>query len=644
MVKKFLILLFFFGASLLAQTNIDLISNLDDHHSAGYNDIWGYVDPIGNEYALLGVRSGIAIIDLSDPANPVEVAFIPGPQSTWRDIKVHGQYAYTVTEQTGSGQGLQIIDLSDLPNSASLVTTINTLFDKAHNIFIDDGFAYVIGTEGEGGMHILDLSNPVNPTETAYYTASGYIHDVYVWDDTVVVCTGNTFELVDVSNKNIPQLISASPSSPGYPHSGWMTEDKRYFFGTEEGNQVDITVWDLQDRTSWDLVVPSWQTNSGATVHNLFILGNYAHISYYTDGYVVLDISNPEAPFLVGEYSTSLQWGCYPYLPSGITICSDMNNGLYVFQFIPGNVPPAIIHTLTDDVLNNDPITITANIIDDNQVADADLHYRTTFDGNTSDWFLVNDLNGPTNNTYEFEISGQQHLTTVEYYLAAVDDSNKVSTLPAGGSGINPPGSTSPPDFFSFRFVIPGTPVIESFFPLLGDTTIQENGEIEFMVNAIDTSGLELTYQWFKNDVLVGTNSNTYDYRHSSFNPPPHTDVIKVIISNGYIITDKTWNVFVEPTTVVEDGNSPSSYSLKQNYPNPFNPSTQIQYSIANSEFVNLSIFNALGEKVAELVNESKPAGEYTVTFDAGIFSSGIYITRITAGNFTQIIKMSLLK
>ena len=142
-----------------------------------------------------------------------------------------------------------------------------------------------------------------------------------------------------------------------------------------------------------------------------------------------------------------------------------------------------------DDVLNNDPITISANIIDDDQVVDANLHYRTTFDGNTSDWFLINDLNGPTNNLYEFVIPGQEHLTTIEYYLAAVDNNDNVSTLPAGGSGINPPGNIPPPNFFSFKVVIPGTPIIQSFFPL-GDTTIQKNGEIDFLVNAIDTSGL----------------------------------------------------------------------------------------------------------------------------------------------------------
>ena len=334
-----------------AQTDVTFLSNLDQYSSAGYNDIWGYVDGSGNEYALLGVQTGTSIINVTDPVNPVEVAFIPGPQSIWRDIKVHGIYAYTVTEQTGSGQGLQIIDLSQLPISASLVNTVDTWFNHAHNIFIDDGFAYVIGTGGGGGMHILDLTDPVNPVETAYYTQSGYIHDVYVWNDTVVACAGSSgeYHLVDVSDKSNPQLVSASPSIPGiYAHSGWMTEDKRYFYGAEEFNSIDITVWDLQDRSTWDLVVPSWQMPTGnSIIHNLFVRGNYAHISYYTSGYVVLDISDPTSPQLAGQYDTYPQnnsgnydgaWGCYPYLPSGNTLISDISTGLYVLHF-DGTVP-----------------------------------------------------------------------------------------------------------------------------------------------------------------------------------------------------------------------------------------------------------------------------------------------------------------
>jgi choice-of-anchor B domain-containing protein len=334
MYIKIILLLVLLISNLYSQSNIELLSNLDDYHSARYNDIWGYVDPSGNEYALLGVRTGTSIISLADPTNPFEIAFIPATNSIWRDIKVHDQYAYVVSD--GTSDGLQIIDLSQLPNTATLAVQLNTWFNAAHNIFIDNGYAYVIGTNNfSGGMHILDLSDPTSPTRTATYTASGYIHDVYVWDDTVVVCAGSSgeYHLVDVTDKTNPQLISTSIPIPGiYAHSGWMTEDKRYFYATEEFNQVDITVWDLQDRSSWDLVVPSWETNSGATVHNLFFVGNYAHISYYSDGYVILDISDPLNPVLVGQYTTPDMWGCYPYFPSGITICSDIINGLYVFN------------------------------------------------------------------------------------------------------------------------------------------------------------------------------------------------------------------------------------------------------------------------------------------------------------------------
>ncbi len=347
MIRKTLLFLFFFGASLLAQTNIELISNLDEHHSSGYNDIWGYVDPSGNEYALLGVRNGTSIISLANPSNPFEIAFISATQTPWRDIKVHDQYAYVVSD--GVPEGLQIIDLSQLPDTATLVNQTLDYFEKSHNIFIDKGFLYAVGTEGGGGMHILDLSNPVNPTETAYYTASGFIHDVYVWDDTVVACTGDSYDLVDVSNKNNPQLISVSSPIPGiYAHSGWMTEDKRYFIAAEEFNVRDLIVYDLQDRSTWDVVVPSWQMSGNSLIHNIFILDNYAHVSYYVDGYVVLDISDPTNPILAGQYDTypgtdgpfKGAWGVYPYLPSGFTIVSDIETGLYVLKF---DIPTAVV-------------------------------------------------------------------------------------------------------------------------------------------------------------------------------------------------------------------------------------------------------------------------------------------------------------
>ena len=96
------------------------------------------------------------------------------------------------------------------------------------------------------------------------------------------------------------------------------------------------------------------------------------------------------------------------------------------------------------------------------------------------------------------------------------------------------------------------------------------------------------------------------------------------------------------PTLNTED--KASVFVLEQNYPNPFNPSTVINYSVANSGKVSLIVYNILGQKVAELVNEIKTAGSYNVTWNAASAASGVYYYRLEAGEQTLIRKMMLIK
>jgi hypothetical protein len=89
----------------------------------------------------------------------------------------------------------------------------------------------------------------------------------------------------------------------------------------------------------------------------------------------------------------------------------------------------------------------------------------------------------------------------------------------------------------------------------------------------------------------------------------------------------------------------PICFSLQQNYPNPFNPTTTIQYAIPKPEHVSLKVYNILGKEVAELVNENKQAGNYSVLFSANSgYSSGVYFYRITAGEYSETKKLVLLK
>ncbi|MGE5436219.1 MAG: YCF48-related protein, partial [Syntrophothermus sp.] len=99
-----------------------------------------------------------------------------------------------------------------------------------------------------------------------------------------------------------------------------------------------------------------------------------------------------------------------------------------------------------------------------------------------------------------------------------------------------------------------------------------------------------------------------------------------------------------EVTTSTKNENLISHYSLSQNYPNPFNPNTTIRYSIPKQNFVSLKIYDVLGNEVAQIVNEEKPAGKYEVSFNASGLSSGVYFYRINSGEFSQVKKLLLLK
>ncbi len=116
----------------------------------------------------------------------------------------------------------------------------------------------------------------------------------------------------------------------------------------------------------------------------------------------------------------------------------------------------------------------------------------------------------------------------------------------------------------------------------------------------------------------------------------PETGIINI---SGQI----SWNDAYITSVKVEE-TIPNDFSLRQNYPNPFNPSTSIEYTIPSESFVELKVFDVLGNEVATLVNEQQQAGVYRADFSADNLPSGMYFARLTANEFTQVVKMILLK
>lgn len=117
------------------------------------------------------------------------------------------------------------------------------------------------------------------------------------------------------------------------------------------------------------------------------------------------------------------------------------------------------------------------------------------------------------------------------------------------------------------------------------------------------------------------------------------TDYLSLIYGKTEIILDD----FGEISDVPEE-KILSSYILEQNYPNPFNPVTKIMFTVPTSQYVNLTVYNLLGQEVATLVNDEKPIGNYEVSFIATNLPSGTYFYRLRAGSSIITKKMQLLK
>ena len=169
------------GVSLLSRIALeDFPSN-----PAEGNDCWGYVSPSGREYALMGVRNAMVVVEITDPANPIIVGQVSHTDCLWGDIKVYQDHAYVVNE---CGGGLDVIDLSDVDNgNVTLVQrlTANGL-QTSHDMAIDtdSGFLYLcLPNINSGRLVAYDLADPANPALAGMMTfgnGGGGLHDVQV--------------------------------------------------------------------------------------------------------------------------------------------------------------------------------------------------------------------------------------------------------------------------------------------------------------------------------------------------------------------------------------------------------------------------------------------------------------------------------
>ena len=360
----------------IAQLNMTLLDRFQ--YGTNTNDVWGYMAPSGDEYALVGTRVGLSIIDINTDSL-FEVDFIQGQNSTWRDIKTWGDFAYVSTEQT---DGLLVVDLRNLPDSTSHFfwkpefENQGTLL-RIHNIFIDEfGILYISGANiNGGGVMLVDVNTNPGQPELISFAPSRYSHDAYARDSILYSSEINdgTLSIYDISNPDSITLEGRTSTPSDFTHNAWLSDDSKTIFTTDERPNAFIASYDITDFGNiieLDRFRPAATKLQGVVPHNVHVWNDWLIISYYTDGCILVDASRPDNLIEVGNFDTFLPddpdnrgfgaWGAYPFLPSGKVLITDSGNGLYVLEpnyvrgaFLEGTVQGKSLDENNDIVLED---------------------------------------------------------------------------------------------------------------------------------------------------------------------------------------------------------------------------------------------------------------------------------------------------
>lgn len=354
------------------------------------NDVWGWTDTeTGREYALMGLSHGTAFVDVSDPRHPAWLGLLRGTTfaSTWRSIKVYRDHALVVADRAGA-HGLQVFDLRrlrDLTADAPQFFDADVVyagFGSAHNVALDEetGFAFAVGSDTcAGGLHIVDVREPLQPRAAGCFAEDGYTHDVqcvvyrgpdarYGGRELCFASNEDTLTIVDVSDKAAPRMIArASYAGVGYTHQGWLSEDHRHFLLDDELDEIDFGhpsrtyLWDVSD-VERPFVAATHTATSAAIDHNQYVHRGRVYQANYRSGVRVYDLARLDRGRL-GELgffdivpaddapSFNGAWNVYPFFPSGTFVASGIEQGLYILGLAADRVAVPAVCSPSDTTL-----------------------------------------------------------------------------------------------------------------------------------------------------------------------------------------------------------------------------------------------------------------------------------------------------
>jgi choice-of-anchor B domain-containing protein len=529
MKKQLLIAIFSLTTAFATGQGLNLLGHLS--YSVTTAGVWHYVDSLNNEYALVGARDRVSIVNVSNPTNPVEVFNVPalnGQTSLWRELKTYKNYAYAVSE---GGGGVIIINLTYLPDSISYShwygdSTISGQLQSAHTIAAHDGYLYIFGSNiNSGGCIIADISNPEAPHFVGEYETN-YIHDGYIRNDTLWAgeIYAGQFSVIDVSNKSNPQLLTTQQTPGQFCHNVWLSDNSNFAFTTDEVGGAPLGSFDVSNISNIQLeTVYFTDSIPMQEVHNVRVLNDYLINPSYGSQITIVDAARPDnlieiarAPTDFGSGNPYLCWDASPYLPSGNIIVTDTYGGLFVFGpnyqracYLEGTVTDS----LTGNLLNN----VLVEIVGTPKYTNSDLNgiYKTGL---------------ATGGTFDVRFSKTGYITKT--YSGIVLNSGVLTTIAAE--------------------LVP--------FSAAGQVTSSASGNGLANVNVVAVSG--------------ATTLNATTDANGNF-------LLTNIVAGTYTVTAAAWGYNTACTTVVLNGSNPVSLQLAAGYQDDF--STDNNWTVSST-------------------------------------------------------------
>ncbi|KAH7174999.1 uncharacterized protein B0J16DRAFT_364942 [Fusarium flagelliforme] len=354
------------------------------------NDVWGWTHSSGREFALVGQSDGTAFAEVHKDGSLTYVGRLPTQTvaSSWRDIKVIGNYAYIGSE--AADHGLQIFDLTKLikadpknPPTYSVsrdLTAHFTGFGSSHNIVANEATNLIaaVGTEYSlkcrAGLWMIDVSNPSRPQDAGCVSNDGYVHDAqciiyrgpqkgYQGKEICFNYNEDALTIVDISRRTMPRQLSRTTyNGATYTHQGWITEDHKYLLLDDELDEQEKTgpaadqhtttyIVDIQD-LQYPVFRGVYKSPQRSIDHNQYIVGGVSYQANYGSGLRMVNVSSinqddtgagfkeigffdvhPEDDEVGGEAEFYGAWSVYPYFQSGNIVVSSIERGLFSLRY-----------------------------------------------------------------------------------------------------------------------------------------------------------------------------------------------------------------------------------------------------------------------------------------------------------------------